>query len=215
MFGIGPMEFLLIAVVAVVVIGPEKLPDMLKKFGRFYVQAKRHANDVKSGFDSAIHEAERELELDRIRELQKQIQAATLADVIDAKHTDHSTPQVQGSDASPDGIHTDDGRLLSSVQSGDAAQDASGSSAMPPDELKAHEDETKTSYHEGHLPAHLPKDDHDPFAASSLQNPSLASDDQHTVSSTSPGISSSPGTTTAPGTSTSPGLDPAATEKKI
>ena len=110
MFGIGPMEFLVIAVVAVIFVGPEKLPDLLKKFGRFYVQAKRHANDVKGGFDQAIHEAERELELDRIRELQKQIQAATLADVIDAKHTDLSVPPVltiEG-EASPDGIHTAD-----------------------------------------------------------------------------------------------------------
>jgi len=158
MFGIGPMEFLLIAVVAVVFVGPEKLPELLKKFGRFYVQAKRHANDVKGGFDQAIHEAERELELDRIRELQKQIQAATLSDVIDAKHTDKS------SEISSDGIHTADGRLINPPPA-----DAT-SSMMPPDELKQNE----ASYHEGHLPAHLPKDDHDPFAPSSLHNPALA-----------------------------------------
>lgn len=207
MFGIGPMEFLLIAVVAVVVVGPEKLPDVLKKFGRFYVQAKRHASDVKSGFDAAIHEAERELELDRIRELQKQIQAATLADVIDAKHTDHSTPQqVQsGTDESPDGIHTHDGRLLSAVQ---AESGSSLSSAMPPDELRANE----ASYHEGHLPAHTPKDDHDPFDTKALQNPSFATAET-TVTSTSPGTEAAPGETTAPGTSTAPGIDP--TGKKI
>ncbi|RYZ57116.1 MAG: twin-arginine translocase subunit TatB [Proteobacteria bacterium] len=181
MFGIGPMELLVIAVVAVVFVGPEKLPDLLKKFGKFYVQAKRHANDVKSGFDQAIHEAERDLELDRIRELQKQIHAATLADVIDAKHTDHTVAQ------SPDGIHTADGRLLDAP----AADAGSSSSAMPPEEIRQNE----ASYHEGHLPAHTPKDDHDPFGHHLPTS----------ISSTAPGTTSAPGSEIAPGTSTAPG----------
>ncbi len=182
MFGIGPMEFLVIAVVAVVFVGPEKLPELLKKFGRFYVQAKRHANDVKSGFDQAIHEAERELELDRIRELQKQIKAASLADIIDAKHTDHSKPLI-----SDDGLHTADGRLLSAVaaegsststaaaEAASSKSSGSSNSAMPPDELRQNE----ASYHEGHLPAQMPKDDsnHDPFANAVLQNPALLADE--------------------------------------
>lgn len=181
MFGIGPMELLVIAVVAVVFVGPEKLPDLLKKFGKFYVQAKRHANDVKSGFDQAIHEAERDLELDRIRELQKQIHAATLADVIDAKHTDHTVAQ------SPDGIHTADGRLLDAP----ATDSSTSSSAMPPEEIRQNE----ASYHEGHLPAHTPKDDHDPFGHHLPTS----------ISSTAPGTSTAPGSEIAPGTSTAPG----------
>jgi Tat protein translocase TatB subunit len=180
MFGIGPWELIVIAVVAVVFVGPDKLPDLLKKFGKFYVQAKRHANDVKSGFDQAIHEAERDLELDRIRELQKQIHAATLADVIDAKHTDHTVAQ------SPDGIHTADGRLLD-APAADAHAQAASSSAMPPEEIRQNE----ASYHEGHLPAHTPKDDHDPFGHHLPTS----------ISSTAPGISSAPGSAIAPGTS--------------
>ncbi|RYF21675.1 MAG: twin-arginine translocase subunit TatB, partial [Flavobacteriales bacterium] len=109
MFGIGPMEAIIIALVAVIFVGPDKLPGVLKKFGRFYVQAKRHANDVKSSFDSAIHEAERDLELEKIRELQRQIQESTnLANILDAEHQDKSQAALPSGD---DG-HTPDGRLI-------------------------------------------------------------------------------------------------------
>ncbi|RZA12083.1 MAG: twin-arginine translocase subunit TatB, partial [Proteobacteria bacterium] len=102
MFGIGPMEAIIIALIAIIFVGPDKLPGVLKKFGRFYVQAKRHANDVKSGFDQAIHQAERDLELERIRELQREIQATTnLANIIDADHSDSSKPALNAPD------HTD------------------------------------------------------------------------------------------------------------
>lgn len=87
MFNIGPMEFILIAVVAVIFIGPEKLPETLKKFGRFFVQVKRHANDVKGNFDEVLRDAEREIELERIRDLQKKLQAdIESVQVIDAAH---------------------------------------------------------------------------------------------------------------------------------
>lgn len=169
MFGIGPMEAIIIALVAVIFVGPDKLPGVLKKFGRFYVQAKRHANDVKSGFDQAIHEAERDLELDRIRELQKQIQEATsLSNVIDADHSD-KTKQLASSD---DDIHTEDGRLKEQVNAQDKAEKDSG--MMPPDEL---EETQKAVYHEGHLPPQNRDEDHDPFASDKLQNPALAKEE--------------------------------------
>ncbi|MBC7661617.1 MAG: twin-arginine translocase subunit TatB [Chitinophagaceae bacterium] len=159
MFGIGPMEMLVIIVVAVIFVGPDKLPDMLKKFGRFYVQAKRHANDVKSGFDDAIHQAERELELERIRDLQRQL-ANLSNDVIDATHTDRSSEIVQ---SHLDDGHTEDGRLIetAAVNPEIKPQD----SALPPGELQDQARAHEGSYHEGHLPPHKPKDGHDAFEA--------------------------------------------------
>lgn len=168
MFGIGPMEAIIIALVAVIFVGPDKLPGLLKKFGRFYVQAKRHANEVKSGFDSAIHEAERDLELDRIRELQKQIQEATnLSSIIDADHTDKSPALTDGHSSDP--LHTADGRLIDPPT--DSSSSAASSSAMPPDEIEAQQ---KTAYHEGHLPPRSRDEDHDPFSQDSLRNHALA-----------------------------------------
>lgn len=164
MFGIGPMEAIIIALVAIIFVGPEKLPGVLKKFGRFYVQAKRHANDVKSGFDQAIHQAERDLELDRIRALQKEIEAQTaLHNIIDADHTDHTKALATGEHNDP--THTADGRLISPP-----ANDNLSQSAMPPDEVEASD---KAAYHEGHLPPQARDEDRDPFAVDHLRDKSL------------------------------------------
>ncbi|MES2745244.1 MAG: hypothetical protein V4655_07445 [Bdellovibrionota bacterium] len=163
MFGIGPMEAIIIALIAIIFVGPDKLPGVLKKFGRFYVQAKRHANDVKSGFDQAIHQAERDLELERIRELQREIQATTnLANIIDADHSDSSKPALNAPDHT-DPTHTADGRLIQPPP-------AQSQSAMPPDEV---EQTTREAYHEGHLPPQNRDEDHDPFKADALKNKDL------------------------------------------
>lgn len=84
MFGIGPMELIVIAIVAMVFIGPEKLPDIMRKFGKIFVQVRRQANEVRSSFNDVIHDAEREFELERIRELQKKLTSTTPQQVLNA-----------------------------------------------------------------------------------------------------------------------------------
>lgn len=100
MFGIGPMELVVIAIVAVVFIGPDKLPDAMRKFGRFFVQARRHANDVKNSFQEVIHDAEREIELEKIRELQKKLEAASPSQVLETTVNEALKPK-----ADPDHPH--------------------------------------------------------------------------------------------------------------
>lgn len=96
MFGIGPMEMIVIAIVAMVFIGPDKLPDLMRKFGKIFVQVRRHANDVRSSFNDVIHDAERELELEKIRELQQKLQSTSPAQVLEAVTADvPSTPKPQ------------------------------------------------------------------------------------------------------------------------
>ncbi len=84
MFGIGPLEFIIIGIIAVVFIGPDRLPDAMRKFGKLFVQVRRHANDVKSSLQEVIHDAERELELEKIRELQAKLQAANPTQMLEA-----------------------------------------------------------------------------------------------------------------------------------
>ena len=60
MFDIGWSEILVIAVVAVVVVGPKELPRMLRSFGNTMGQVRRMSNDFKRQFDEAVREAERE-----------------------------------------------------------------------------------------------------------------------------------------------------------
>src|SRR4028119_1425431 len=55
MFDIGWSEILVIAVVAIVVVGPKELPKMLRTFGKTMGTVRRTAND----FQRQVHEAPR------------------------------------------------------------------------------------------------------------------------------------------------------------
>ena len=51
MFGIGMPEMIMILVVALIVIGPKKLPDLAKSLGRALGEFKRATNDLKTSMD--------------------------------------------------------------------------------------------------------------------------------------------------------------------
>jgi len=69
MFDIGFSEIVVIAVVALVVIGPERLPKTARTLGLLFGRLQRYVNDVKS-------DIRREMELDELRGLQREIQGA-------------------------------------------------------------------------------------------------------------------------------------------
>jgi sec-independent protein translocase protein TatB len=73
MFDIGWSEILVIAVVAIIVVGPKELPRMLRTFGRTMGTVRRTANDFKRQFDEALREAEREVDLEDTRKSLKSI----------------------------------------------------------------------------------------------------------------------------------------------
>ena len=60
MFGIGSTELLVILVVALIVIGPSKLPEIMRTLGKGMAEFKRMSNDVKSTFDAEMDRADRE-----------------------------------------------------------------------------------------------------------------------------------------------------------
>ena len=51
MFGIGMPEMLLILAVALIVIGPKKLPDLAKSLGRAFGEFKKATNDLKDSLE--------------------------------------------------------------------------------------------------------------------------------------------------------------------
>jgi len=77
MFDIGWMEVVVIAIVALIVVGPKDLPGMLRQAGRMMGQLRRTASDFRRQFDDALREAERQAGLD---ETKKEIAAITKID---------------------------------------------------------------------------------------------------------------------------------------
>jgi len=69
MFDIGFSEIVVIGVVALVVIGPERLPKTARTVGLLFGRLQRYVNDVKADIS-------REMELDELRRLQHEMQGA-------------------------------------------------------------------------------------------------------------------------------------------
>lgn len=53
MFGLGLQELLIVMVVAIVVVGPKKLPEIAKALGKGLSEFKRATEDIKSSIDSS------------------------------------------------------------------------------------------------------------------------------------------------------------------
>ena len=69
MFDVGFSEIVVIGVVALIVIGPERLPKAARTMGLLFGRLQRYVSDVKADIS-------REMELDELRKLQKQVQGA-------------------------------------------------------------------------------------------------------------------------------------------
>jgi len=69
MFDIGISEIMVIAVVALIVLGPEKLPKTARTLGHLFGRLQRYVADVKSDIN-------RELQLDELKKLQEQVKTA-------------------------------------------------------------------------------------------------------------------------------------------
>jgi len=86
MFDISFTELLVIGVIALVVIGPERLPKVARTIGHLVGRAQRYVNDVKSD----IH---REVELDELRKLKEQMQEAAQSVQSDLQNTETALRQ--------------------------------------------------------------------------------------------------------------------------
>ena len=79
MIDLGISKLALIGVVALIVIGPEKLPRVARMAGTLLGRAQRYINDVKA-------EVSKEIELDELRKMQKDVQQA-------AQHVEQTVSQ--------------------------------------------------------------------------------------------------------------------------
>jgi sec-independent protein translocase protein TatB len=69
MFDVGFSEIVVIAVVALIVIGPERLPRTARMLGHLFGRLQRYVNEVKADIN-------REMELDELRRLQREVKSA-------------------------------------------------------------------------------------------------------------------------------------------
>ena len=102
---VGATELLVIAAIALIVVGPKDLPVMLRKLGQFLARLRAMANDFRASFD----EMARQSELDELRREVEAMRAgryydpAALADVeadqvfadIHAELTGQSAPLIE------------------------------------------------------------------------------------------------------------------------
>jgi Tat protein translocase TatB subunit len=57
---IGPMEILVVGVIALIVFGPQKLPEIARSIGRAASELRRMATDVRDEFEAGINLEDRE-----------------------------------------------------------------------------------------------------------------------------------------------------------
>ena len=69
MFDIGFSEIVVIAVVALIVLGPERLPKAARTMGHLFGRLQRYVNDVKADIN-------REMELEELKKLQQEVKSA-------------------------------------------------------------------------------------------------------------------------------------------
>lgn len=69
MFDIGFSELVIIALVTLLVVGPERLPKVARTLGHLFGRMQRYVNDVKADIS-------REIQLDELRKMQTDVQEA-------------------------------------------------------------------------------------------------------------------------------------------
>ncbi|MEO0883615.1 MAG: Sec-independent protein translocase protein TatB [Pseudomonadota bacterium] len=77
----GFTEFLLIASIALIVVGPKDLPLMMRKFGQFVGKARSLAREFQSAFDDIARQAE----LDELRKEINDLKSQSKSAVEDAE----------------------------------------------------------------------------------------------------------------------------------
>ena len=102
MFDIAPSEFLLVAFVALIVIGPKDLPKAMRVVGYWVGKARGVARQFRSGFDSMVREAElEEMEKRWASENERIMREHPQADMPHPVHSPETETQADDSVGTP------------------------------------------------------------------------------------------------------------------
>ncbi|MGE3301103.1 MAG: Sec-independent protein translocase protein TatB [Arcobacter sp.] len=67
MFGMGFMEILIIAIIAIIALGPDKLPDAMVQIAKFIRKFKTGLEDAKSTLDNELNVSEMKAEANKFK----------------------------------------------------------------------------------------------------------------------------------------------------
>lgn len=104
MFGIGMQELLLVLALALIVIGPKKLPDLARALGRGFAEFRRATEELKTSFQEEVRTTETKQRLMEEGKIQpptaSQAAAEAPEEVASAEPVDHAgyppvTPEKQ------------------------------------------------------------------------------------------------------------------------
>jgi sec-independent protein translocase protein TatB len=137
MFDIGISEIMVIAVVALIVLGPEKLPKTARTLGHLFGRLQRYVADVKSDIN-------RELQLEELKKLQEQVKTAAtdfessvsgaateIQSGVRAVETDLNAAAAGTAAASPAAVPAVSPPSLPVATAAPAAQDAPRQGSLP------------------------------------------------------------------------------------
>lgn len=88
MFDVGWSEILVVAIVALVFVGPKDLPILLRTIGRYVGMAKRQLDSFKAQLDAAVSEAD----LDLVEKEMSVIRQAAEKQAANAKRAVSASP---------------------------------------------------------------------------------------------------------------------------
>lgn len=90
MFNLSGSEIVIILLLALVVLGPEKLPEAIRRFGRLYGELKRMSTGFQSEFKTAFEEPMRELR-ETAQLTREAVEKATSVDESGGQDTDEGS----------------------------------------------------------------------------------------------------------------------------
>ncbi len=133
MFGIGMPELLLLLAIALIVVGPKKLPELAKALGRGLAEFKKATNELKESLETNTEFSELKQGFD---DIQKTVVDATLPSTpSEEADTEEADTATTASDQ-----ENEDDLELASVSSDDAEEQETTPPSPPAPEKPSHGD---------------------------------------------------------------------------